>query len=68
MAHPPVATVEPDDDRPLVLFFAWLAHVVGAPQLLGGFAAGLDLSRRFFSHLGWPFTLARTSHIAWKPK
>ncbi len=32
----------------LVLFFAWLAHVVGAPELLGGFAAGLALSRRFF--------------------
>ena len=32
----------------LVLFFAWLAHAVGAPELLGGFAAGLALSRRFF--------------------
>lgn len=32
----------------LVLFFAWLAHVLGAPELLGGFAAGLALSRRFF--------------------
>ena len=36
----------------LVLFFAWLAHVVGAPELLGGFAAGLALSRRFFLPLG----------------
>lgn len=36
----------------LVLFFAWLAHVVGAPELLGGFAAGLALSRRFFFPLG----------------
>ncbi|PIP02687.1 MAG: sodium:proton antiporter [Zetaproteobacteria bacterium CG12_big_fil_rev_8_21_14_0_65_54_13] len=32
----------------LVMFFAWLAHMVGAPALLGGFAAGLALSRRFF--------------------
>ncbi|MCF7821037.1 MAG: cation:proton antiporter [Mariprofundaceae bacterium] len=32
----------------LVLFFAWLSHTVGAPELLGGFAAGLALSRRFF--------------------
>ena len=32
----------------LVLFFAWLAHAIGAPELLGGFAAGLALSRRFF--------------------
>jgi Kef-type K+ transport system membrane component KefB len=31
----------------LVLFFAWLAHMVGAPALLGGFAAGLALSRHF---------------------
>lgn len=36
----------------LVLFFAWLAHSVGAPELLGGFAAGLALSRRFFLPLG----------------
>ena len=31
----------------LILFFAWLAHLFGAPQLLGGFAAGLALSKRF---------------------
>ncbi|MFV1973861.1 MAG: cation:proton antiporter, partial [Thiohalobacterales bacterium] len=36
----------------LVLFFAWLAHIIGAPELLGGFAAGLALSRRFFMPLG----------------
>lgn len=36
----------------LVLFFAWLAHAVGAPELLGGFAAGLALSRRFFFPFG----------------
>jgi Kef-type K+ transport system membrane component KefB len=36
----------------LVLFFAWLAHAVGAPELLGGFAAGLALSRRFYLPLG----------------
>lgn len=36
----------------LVLFFAWLAHTVGAPELLGGFAAGLALSRRFFIPFG----------------
>jgi Kef-type K+ transport system membrane component KefB len=38
----------------LVLFFAWLAHTVGAPSLLGGFAAGLALSRWF----SLPFGLA----------
>ncbi|MDH5710076.1 MAG: cation:proton antiporter [Gammaproteobacteria bacterium] len=36
----------------LVLLFAWLAHIIGAPELLGGFAAGLALSRRFFLPLG----------------
>ncbi|MGZ8216648.1 cation:proton antiporter [Methylomagnum sp.] len=36
----------------LVLFFAWLSHAVGAPELLGGFAAGLALSRRFFLPFG----------------
>jgi len=36
----------------LVLFFAWLAHWIGAPELLGGFAAGIALSRRFFLPYG----------------
>jgi len=36
----------------LVLLFAWIAHAVGAPALLGGFAAGLALSRRFFLPFG----------------
>ncbi|MDH5621364.1 MAG: cation:proton antiporter [Gammaproteobacteria bacterium] len=43
----------------LVLFFAWLAHAVGAPELLGGFAAGLALSRRFFL----PFGIALRSDV-----
>lgn len=42
----------------LVLFFAWFAHAIGAPELLGGFAAGLALSRRFFL----PFGLALHSN------
>jgi len=25
----------------LVFFFAWLAHTIGAPELLGGFTAGM---------------------------
>lgn len=32
----------------LILLFAWTAHFLGAPELLGGFAAGLALSRQFF--------------------
>lgn len=42
----------------LVLLFAWLAHFIGAPELLGGFAAGLALSRRFFL----PFGVAVRAH------
>ncbi len=44
----------------LVLFFAWLAKEAGAPEILGGFAAGLALSRRFFL----PFGIALRSDIA----
>lgn len=46
----------------LILFFAWLAHLVGAPELLGGFAAGIALSRQFtlplgsFFHIGEEFS------------
>lgn len=36
----------------LILFFAWIAHLVGAPELLGGFAAGLALSRQFILPFG----------------
>lgn len=36
----------------LILLFAWIAHQVGAPELLGGFAAGLALSRLCFIRLG----------------
>ncbi len=46
----------------LVLVFAWLAHTIGAPELLGGFAAGLALSRRFFLPFG--VALARNPRFA----
>ncbi|MGB5542616.1 MAG: cation:proton antiporter [Gammaproteobacteria bacterium] len=36
----------------LVLVFSGMAHFMGAPELLGGFAAGLALSRRFFLPFG----------------
>ncbi|MBX9923770.1 MAG: cation:proton antiporter [Rhabdochlamydiaceae bacterium] len=32
----------------LIFFFAYIAHILGAPALLGGFAAGVALSKRFF--------------------
>ena len=31
----------------LILLFSWLAHVVGAPMIMGGFAAGIALSQHF---------------------
>lgn len=46
----------------LVMVFAWLANAVGAPELLGGFAAGLALSRRFFLPFG--IALARNHRFA----
>lgn len=36
----------------LVLGFAVIAQAMGAPELLGGFAAGIALSRRFFLPFG----------------
>lgn len=46
----------------LVLGFGALAHVIGAPELLGGFAAGLALSRRFFLPFG--IALSRTPEFS----
>lgn len=55
----------------LVLFFAWLAHTIGAPELMGGFAAGLALSRRFFLPFGIAISndpiFARRIEIHMKP-
>lgn len=36
----------------LILLFAYLSHMVGAPAILGSFAAGIALSRRFFLPFG----------------
>jgi Kef-type K+ transport system membrane component KefB len=44
----------------LVLLFASLANLLGAPELLGGFAAGIALSRRFFL----PFGISLAHHSA----
>jgi Kef-type K+ transport system membrane component KefB len=49
----------------LILLFAWIAHALGAPELLGGFAAGLALSRQFFLPLGafWQDSKAFTHRV-----
>lgn len=41
----------------LVLIFASAAHALGAPELLGGFVAGIALSRRFFLPFGAALTV-----------
>jgi Kef-type K+ transport system membrane component KefB len=43
----------------LLLFFAWTAHAVGAPELLGGFAAGLALTRQLSLRFGRRLNLAQ---------
>ncbi|NPB05818.1 MAG: cation:proton antiporter [Aquificae bacterium] len=42
----------------LILFFAYVAHLLGIPEIVGAFAAGVALSRRFFLPFG----------IVWKDK
>jgi Kef-type K+ transport system membrane component KefB len=36
----------------LILLFSYLSHMSGAPEILGSFAAGIALSRRFFLPFG----------------
>ncbi len=36
----------------LILFFAYISHIFGAPEIIGAFAAGIALSRRFFLPFG----------------
>lgn len=31
----------------LIMLFSWLAHLVGAPEIIGGFAAGIAMSQHF---------------------
>jgi Kef-type K+ transport system membrane component KefB len=53
--HEPVSPIPglvPTTIVSLVLFLAWLSHFIGIPELLGGFATGLALSRRFFIPFG----------------
>jgi Kef-type K+ transport system membrane component KefB len=55
----------------MVLFFSWVSHFLGAPELLGGFAAGLALSRRFFIPFGLTIStdkkFARSIEVQMKP-
>lgn len=47
----------------MILLFSWLAHAVGAPEIMGGFAAGLAFSQ----HFGFRLWMGKTSAIEFKP-
>ena len=55
----------------LICLFAWLAHLFGAPALLGGFAVGIALSRQFVSpinrYLQNPFAFTHRLEKSTKP-
>lgn len=49
----------------LILLFSWLAHAVGAPEIMGGFAAGLAFSQYFsFKLPGIRFKLKPSPKLA----
>ncbi len=47
----------------LILLFSWLAHAVGAPEIMGGFAAGLAFSQ----HFGFRLWMGKRQLIEFKP-
>jgi len=51
-AHKKVPGFIPTIIISLISFFAYLSHLFGAPEILGSFAAGIALSRRFILPFG----------------
>jgi Kef-type K+ transport system membrane component KefB len=47
----------------LILLFSWLAHAVGAPEIMGGFAAGLAFSQ----HFGFRLWLGKRPALEFNP-
>ncbi|MEW5902993.1 MAG: cation:proton antiporter [Pseudomonadota bacterium] len=47
----------------MILLFSWLAHAVGAPEIMGGFAAGLAFSQ----HFGFRLWMGKRPAIEFKP-
>jgi len=47
----------------LILAFSWLAHAVGAPEIMGGFAAGLAFSQ----HFGFKLWFGKSTGLEIKP-
>lgn len=56
----------------LIMLFGYAAHAVGAPVILGGFAAGVAMGQRFqlsiAQRLGLPFTAALNRAFAAAPE
>ncbi len=47
----------------MILLFSWLAHAVGAPEIMGGFAAGLAFSQ----HFGFRLWMGKRPAVEFKP-
>jgi Kef-type K+ transport system membrane component KefB len=47
----------------LILLFSWLAHAVGAPEIMGGFAAGLAFSQ----HFGFRLWMGKAPALEFRP-
>ncbi|MBI5007979.1 MAG: cation:proton antiporter [Nitrosomonadales bacterium] len=47
----------------MILLFSWLAHAVGAPEIMGGFAAGLAFSQ----HFGFRLWMGKRPALEFKP-
>jgi len=47
----------------LIMLFSWLAHALGAPEIMGGFAAGLAFSQ----HFGFRLWMGRSPALEFKP-
>lgn len=47
----------------LILLFSWLAHAVGAPEIMGGFAAGLAFSQ----HFGFRLWMGKSAALEFEP-
>jgi Kef-type K+ transport system membrane component KefB len=47
----------------MILLFSWLAHAVGAPEIMGGFAAGLAFSQ----HFGFRLWVGKRPALEFKP-
>lgn len=52
----------------LILLFSWLAHLIGAPEIMGGFAAGLAFGQNFGFRMRIRLSPRHTVDLAPNPK